>query len=266
MAIVDFKVKTLAELVGTVLELQTGLGSRSFLWFRGIACSRYPLLPSLLRDGRSWEEVMERENRLLMRFRQRSVAYWPTGYSQDNWEHLFAMEHHGVPTRLLNWTENLFVAAYFALWKQAVHNSAKHKGRCTPAIWCVDPVQWNRAMPGLSEYGDSIHVLTTTDEELKAHVPMSRLPKPKSPVAIYGTSNSSRIVAQRGTFMVWGSDVSSLEVVANKHDGANLWRMCLTGKRADLLRDLQTLGISETMIVPELETLACELARMEGWK
>ncbi len=45
-----------------------------------------------------------------------------------------------------------------------------------------------------------------------------------------------------------------------------LWRITLTGDRASLYSDLQTLGFSETMVFPELSYLAVELTRMEGWR
>jgi hypothetical protein len=210
-------------------------------------------------------EVFERELRLLTRFRQRSMAYWPAGYQQDDWEHLFAMQHYGLPTRLLDWSENLFVAAYFALASVA-ERTHDHEGSCTPVIWCINPVQWNRSMPGLSEYGDAIHVLTTADEELEAYSPRTNRKRSRSPVAVYGTHNSERIVAQRGTFVVWGNDPRPLETLAEEQPAVLLSRFELSGDRAALFNDIQALGFTETMIFPEMSYLAKELSRAEGWR
>jgi len=180
---------------------------------------------------------------------------------------MFAMQHYGVPTRLLDWSENLFVAAYFALSTTDRHD---HQGdeKCTPHIWCIDPVRWNRSTPGLSEFGDSIRVLTTADhDDLEGYRPETSKRRSKSPVAIFGAHNSERIVAQRGTFMVWGNDPKSLEEVAQERTGADmLWRVLLKGDRESLFRDLQVLGFSETMVFPELTYLATELARTETWR
>lgn len=259
MPIISNEVAGLEGLITKVLEISRSLSNDSFLWFRGIANEHYKLLPSMMRAGKSIDEIYERERRLLTRFRQRSLAYWPEGYPQNDWEHLFAMQHFGIPTRLLDWSENLFVATHFALLLSA--GNSDH----SPVIWCVDPIAWNRSTPVLSEYGDSIHVLTTSDDELEAYRPETTKRRNKSPVAMFGTHNSRRIVAQRGTFMVWGSDPRSLEEFAEESSGA-LWRLTIRGERPSLARDLSSLGFGETMVFPELSALATELSRTEGWR
>ena len=120
----------LETLTAEVLAIARAKDPSSFLWFRGVANAQYSLVPKLMRDGKAIEEILERVGRLLTRFRQRSMAYWPSGYPQNDWEHLFAMQHYGMPTRLLDWSENLFVAAHFAL---------SGVGDDAPAIWCFDP-------------------------------------------------------------------------------------------------------------------------------
>ena len=166
MPIIEEQVDGLTGLLTKKLMIAHEIPRDSFLWFRGLANSSHSLIPKLLREGKTIEEVFERERRLLTRFRQRSVAYWPSGYPQNDWEHLFAMQHFGMPTRLLDWSENLFVAAHFALAASTTAAAGS-----PPAVWCVDPVAWNRAMPVLSEYGESIHVLTTSDEEIESYRP-----------------------------------------------------------------------------------------------
>lgn len=249
-------------LISAALKIARTKPHGAFLWFRGISSSQYELVPKIMRDGKDINQVFERETRLLTRFRQRSMAYWPSGYPQNEWEHLFAMQHFGMPTRLLDWSENLFIAAYFALSDQSPHS---HDGQCTPVIWCVDPVEWNRSTPVLSEYGTSIQVLTTADEELEPYQPTTKRKRNKSPIAIFGAHNSARIVAQRGTFFVWGNEIRSLESVAEDMS-ATLWKLNITGAREELIRDLQSIGFGETMVFPELSFLATELSRTEGWK
>lgn len=249
-------------LLTKVLQISTSIESRGFLWYRGLSCTQFALVPKLMRDDKSAEEVFEREQRLLTRFRQRSMAYWPAGYPQNDWEHLFAMQHYGMPTRLLDWSENLFVATHFALSGAVVHS---HDGKCKPVVWCLDPVAWNRSTPVLSEYGAAIQVLTTADDDLDAYRPETTKRRRKSPLAMFGAHNSSRIVAQRGTFMVWGNDTQSLESFANEQS-VTLWALELNGSPEQLAEALRFIGFGETMVFPELPSLGSELSRSEGWR
>lgn len=262
MALEEREVEGLQSLMTEILTISKEQAGGSFLWFRGVCCDKYNLIPKLLRDGKEPEAVFEREARLLTRFRQRSMAYWPSGYPQNDWEHLFAMQHYGMPTRLLDWSENLFVAAYFALAEACRH---AHGSDCFPVVWCVDPVEWNRATPVLSEYGSIIQVLTTADDEIEPYRPDTKRKRNKTPIAVFGAHNSERIVAQRGTFFVWGNETKPLEEFAVDVP-AKLWRIKLTGPREVLEKDLQSIGFGETMVFPELTYLAAELGRTEGWK
>ena len=258
MPVVETRVAGLEGLLAETLNVSRQLPEGRFLWFRGHSSEHHQLLPGLLRQGRAADEVFEREKRLLTRFRQRSLPFWPAGYPQNDWEHLFAMQHHGVPTRLLDWSENLFVAAHFAL------NGTQLIGD-QPTMWCLDPIQWNRSMPVLTEYGEAIHVLTTSDEESEPYRPEVTRRRNRSPVTLFGTHHSGRIVAQRGTFMVWGEDTRSLEAIANEGPG-QLWKFPIDGDAAQLRSELNMLGFVESMVYPELTSLAAELARVEGWR
>jgi hypothetical protein len=262
------------------------------------------LQPKLLRGAGDIASVLERERRLLTRFRQRSLPFWPQGYPQDEWEHMFAMQHHGVPTRLLDWSENLLVALYFALGTPSHHadhaptemdedgGSADTPGAnaghddedstantelpdgdselCVPVVWCLDAVQWNRAVPSLAESGEDIGVLTTADEDLiQGYEPEdagTRLRNRKTtPVALYGTHNSARIVAQRGTFtLAGGRELKGFEDYAPTSTDC-LWKIHMTADRVSLLADLAAIGVTESMIYPDLPGLAREIESTEGW-
>jgi hypothetical protein len=139
-----------AEFVEAINSFAAKQRTDQVLWFRGSKCSQHSLAPGLYRNGdRTPEEAYAMEERLITLYRQRSLPFWPEGYPQSDWEHLFSMQHHQVRTRLLDWTENAFVGLWFAL-----DGDCKKDHECSPAVWLLDPQELNRASLGRAHYGE----------------------------------------------------------------------------------------------------------------
>ena len=83
--------------------------------YRGVSKVEYELISTLgrvkLKEDDSFELV---EKRALRIFKERSIPFLPNTPSND-WEWLALAQHHGMPTRLLDWTRNALVALYFSV-------------------------------------------------------------------------------------------------------------------------------------------------------
>jgi len=257
-----------AELVEFALSISQDRDPSNPLWFRGHFSSGWDLRSSLARAVETPEAMFLKEQRLLTRFRQRSLAFWPAGYPQDDWEHLFAMQHYGTPTRLLDWSENLFVGMYFACTPGAYSRLTADDRAALPSLWILDPVKWNRGLGHLRDNAETVSILTTVDEdEMRAYEVSGRVDFPRrynAPIAIYGTHNSARIVAQRGGFTIAGKSLQSMHEFVDEVGDGCLWKVELNMDREAIAANLSALGFAESMVFPDLVGLSREIAGSEG--
>lgn len=105
---------------GTLFELLMEPPASEFqkTVYRGVSDSRYQLIPSIgripsLKAGDE-DQRLQREQLLIQDFRKFARPYFESGMP-DDWELLAIAQHHGLPTRLLDWSRNPLVAAYFAV-------------------------------------------------------------------------------------------------------------------------------------------------------
>lgn len=136
---------------------------RSNTLFRGVGRSGFDLETSLARlGGRFWE----REYHLLRNFRK--YAHRQLVPFDDDWNWIALGQHHGLPTRLLDWTYSPYVAMHFATAELSLYDS-------DGAILVMNYQQAADLLPDtlraiLSETGS--HVFTT--EMLRQYAPTLR--------------------------------------------------------------------------------------------
>lgn len=245
--------------------------SKNSLWYRGCGKSTHALLPTLFRHktAKTKAALEQLERQLMVRFRQRSIPLHNRSLA-DEWDTLFFMQHYGVPTRLLDWTENPFIAFYFAVTSGpfSVSKGTRNKPPAISfssdaAIWIFNPVEWNNH--ATSQQGNGLGVLTPGDDALLRYKPSRRFDEiPVHPVALYGAHNSPRIVAQRGVFTIYGNDTIPMEDAFETFQFPAECLIKVILKR-DKLPNLRTAilqhGITESVVFPDLEGLAREMKR-----
>ena len=129
----EFSANSLGEYLSIVGELfEKGFKSKT-LFFRGLKSSGYSLTPSVFRDDHPESDYSHNFRDLAA-----TSGDMPSYNELDRW--LFIMQHHGLPTRLLDWTESPLVALHFALHDNFNEDDA--------AVVALDPTRLNYRVLG----------------------------------------------------------------------------------------------------------------------
>jgi FRG domain len=218
--------------------------SNDLTWFRGQPRSSWGLVPSLSRTP----ENLKKENELLKRFIQLAVPHLTENIPRGDWEWIFLMQHHRVPTRLLDWTESPLTALWFAVSGDS--EDEKHDA----AVWCLNPLLLNREarlrgrleteLPGFGKDGVLDSYLPDRQDTGAAQYP----------VAASGPRNSKRMAAQSGNFTISDAASSPIEEVGNK---SHVWRFIVPKDSKPVIRkQLALLGFNELTLFPDLDRVA----------
>lgn len=108
---------------------------RSHFAFRGLSDATYDLKTSLMRLGGDYERLEVPLLRNFMKYAQSDAVQ-----NDSDWNWLSVAQHHGLPTRLLDWTYSPYVALHFA-----TANLGKYDA--DGVIWCVDYVEIKKHLP-----------------------------------------------------------------------------------------------------------------------
>ncbi len=109
----DIETPDLASFLKHVQE--TFLPDRRGAWvFRGVSNQSYQLLPSIGRMEGTSDTFEKLEKSITDMFKRNAIPHLDS-LPPNEWEWLALAQHHGLPTRLMDWSVNPLVALYFAV-------------------------------------------------------------------------------------------------------------------------------------------------------
>jgi hypothetical protein len=211
-------------------------------WFRGQSDASWTLLPGLYRG--KIDHSFERE--LVRDFQLYSQQLLPQQSSKEPLEQMFVMQHYGLPTRLLDWTESNLTALYFAV--------ADYSSNRDAAVFMMDPWQLNAISISQKSVPTIQHPRLKKYSLKDPHERVSRRVLARLPVAVRPSHNNERIRAQNGFFTIHGRDLNPIERIK----GVCIAKIVIGAThRKAILRSLVEAGVSPRALFPDLAGL-CE--------
>jgi len=212
------------------------------VWWRGHACCDWQLVPHVFRN----DKRAANEKNLMLRFITKAATRHedcPDPSDGAGW--MFLMQHYGLPTRLLDWSESILVAAYFASTERLDQDGE---------IWSLLPYHLNNEQLGSPELPlpYSSHVRRFFEAAFgKATIDQDEA------VAVVPLEADVRMLAQCGTYTIHSSNRPMDQL---PHASKYLMRVPVPAKtKQSLAKELWNVGIRRSNLFPDLQNLAAEL-------
>lgn len=278
------EVRSLGEYLSAVSKLRKRWRIRKHLelWFRAEDTShrKTHLQPGVYRQRdsglrKSVHKLLEIENDLYEEFgrcaTQLSAA--DTDSIDDEWDSYFLMQHHGVPTRLLDWSDGALIALHFAV------RDKKLPPQSGSIVYVLDPYWLNTLLKKDADRKDAINrwkkywekhpTEVEEDEWERLYLPADEddlkdplLDTPKTPMLWDSPHVTRRVAAQRSRFMIFGTDPDWLGKKENDK-GSHLASLTIPrGSISRIKQELKDAGITESVVYPDLDGLGRELRQM----
>ena len=225
--------------------------------FRGVSNKNYALIPSL---NRVCEPKLDLEKALLRNFKK--YASMDIEDDSNFWKVVSLAQHHGLPTRLLDWTFSPYVAAHFATESYSDYN-------VDCAIWRVDFVKCQKYLPkslkdkldNENANGYSVDMLSPLVADFDALYKLENETGKSFPLFFEPPSIDSRIINQFALFSVMSNSSARIDEWLKEH--SKLYDKIIIPASCKLVfRDrLDQINMTERLIYPGLDGLCKWLSR-----
>jgi hypothetical protein len=177
-------------------------------------------------------------------------------------EALFLARHHGLPTRLLDWTANALFSLYFACVENLEDDGRVWAMHCRSATSDVDAFM-------LAKQSDESSLFSCP----KCDGTRCDPGRPSDKYAlkiVYPFYNSPRLLAQDGAFTMHSDPQTPIEDLKGKEFAKeNLdietlyWWRIPAARKVPIIRELSGLGITRRTVFPDLDGVAKSLWETE---
>ncbi|MBR3188233.1 MAG: FRG domain-containing protein [Lachnospiraceae bacterium] len=241
-------------------EYREDLGRhRNLFVYRGEPDASFVLSTSLRRNCKDKSHVLEPP--MLLNFTKYAILEEPT-IEKSVWNQMILGQHHGLPTRLLDWSFSPMIAVHFAVTENDLEQMDKHDS----VVWRIDIHELHDMLPQkylkiIKKYNTTVFSVDMLKEVCDSVHQYDEDMQDKSMVIIEPPSLDPRIVNQYSFFSVIPDKMTDIEKFLSEHTGLTV-RYIIKKELRWRIRDmLDHLNITERIVYPGLDGLSKWLGR-----
>jgi hypothetical protein len=229
---------------------------RSPLAYRGMQDAEFGLSTSLVRLG---GEYQRHEDDLIRNFRKYAHPGRTPLVGDSVWHWLALGQHHGLPTRLLDWSYSPLVALHFAT---ADVSDFERDG----VVWCVNYIESNKLLPNslkgvLEKYDSNIFTAEMLSEAASSLAEFEQLSEDDFVAFLEPPSLDDRIVNQYALFSLMSRPGSDLGCWLEDHSDLARRIILPAALKWEIRDKLDQANITERVLFPGLDGLSYWLRR-----
>ena len=227
--------------------------NRSNFLYRGLPSESYHLVTSLERNCKSKQKELELS---ILRNFTKYASINDSALKESIWRQMIIGQHHGLPTRLLDWSYSLMIALNFSVSVDDLGSMENDNA----IIWKIDINEFNELLPERyknklleeSAYLFTVEMLDGLNISLKDYdIDMGN----KSMVLLEPPSIDQRIVNQYSYFSITPMGVNSIEEYLENMTNKT-YKYIVDKSLKWKIRDmLDQMNINERMLFPGIDGL-----------
>lgn len=228
------QIKTFDEYHALIIKRLKEKSNERF-YFRGVSHKDYKLRPKVGRET----GMLDKEKSMFNRFKNSGRGFIHSSYCDMDW--LCLAQHHGLPTRLLDWTTNPIVALFFAV----------------------------KPMPHITDNSEkpdrAVFILRVGEKKLLTETEKEKPFRVKNIKIIRPPAISPRITAQAAMFTIQPKPGIDLENLVGQKK-MDIEKIIIHKDCCDVLRKIiARYGIHPFSLFPDLDGLAKHISMFVEW-
>lgn len=227
--------------------------------YRGMSNAAFRLETSLTRNCKGLQRTLEPA--ILRNFAKYAVIEDPT-VAQSVWRQMILGQHHGLPTRLLDWSHSALVALHFSVSETNLDKMDKRDS----LVWRIDITELHSLLPErykavLRDHQAQIFTVDMLDEAARSVAQYDTDMGDRGMVVIEPPSINSRIVNQYSFFSVMPLDMHDAERFLDENTEKTVKYVIDKNLRWRVRDMLDQLNMSERIVYPGLTGLSQWIGR-----